>query len=157
MPAWSAGGSDQGDLPAAAPGDPPEQVVTEIARTYLSGVPRDGQGFVDDPAATLAVLVTQMRALWDAVLAPWWLRISALLESEIASRARRLVAVGGQAAFTDLHPTVSWNRGDLVVHPTRKPPADVGAARAGGSSTPASPSATTSAPRTDLLAAGRAR
>jgi len=103
------------------------------------------------------VLVTQMRALWDAVLAPWWLRISALLESEIASRARRLVAVGGQAAFTDLHPTVSWNRGDLVVHPTRKPPADVGAARAGGSSTPASPSATTSAPRTDLLAAGRAR
>ena len=77
MSAWSAGGSDRGDLPAAAPGDPHEQFVTEIARTYPSGVPRDGQGFVDDPAATLAVLVTQMRALWDAVLAPWWPRISA--------------------------------------------------------------------------------
>ena len=99
--------------------------MAEIARTYPSGVPRAGQGFVDDPAATLALLVTQMRALWDAVLAPWWPRISALLESEIASRARRLVAFGGQAAFTDLHPTVSWDRGDLIVHPTRKPPADV--------------------------------
>jgi hypothetical protein len=50
------------------------------------------------PGRHAAVLVTQMRALWDAVLAPWWLRISALLESEIASRARRLVAVGDQAA-----------------------------------------------------------
>ena len=52
------------------------------------------QRFVSDPAGTLAELVEQMRTFWDAALAPWWTRISALLESEIASRARRLVAVG---------------------------------------------------------------
>ena len=104
---------------------PPEQVVAEITRAYPGGVPRAGRGFVDDPAGTLAELVEQMRAFWDAALAPWWPRISALLESEIASRARRLVAVGAQAAFTDLHPTVSWDQATLHVHPTKKEPADV--------------------------------
>ncbi|HEV8651894.1 MAG TPA: DUF5937 family protein [Actinomycetes bacterium] len=66
-----------------------------------------------------------MRSFWDAALAPWWTRISAMLESEIASRARRLVAVGAQAAFTGLHQTVCWDEGTLYVHPTKKAPADV--------------------------------
>jgi len=67
-----------------------------------------------------------MRTFWDVAMAPWWTRISALLESEIAARARRLVAVGAQAAFTGLHQTVTWDQGTLYVHPTRKAPADVG-------------------------------
>jgi Family of unknown function (DUF5937)/Helix-turn-helix domain len=104
---------------------PPERVAVEVARTYPGGVPHGGQRFVDDPAGTLAELVEQMRAFWDATLAPWWTRISALLESEVAARARRLVTVGAQAAFTDLHPTVWWDQGSLYVHPTRKAPADV--------------------------------
>src|SRR6266545_7531027 len=94
---------------------PPEQVVAEIRRTYPGGIPQAGRRFVDDPAATLGELVGQMRAFWDAALAPWWTRISAMLESEIASRARRLVAVGAQAAFTGLHPTVRWEEGTLYV------------------------------------------
>jgi hypothetical protein len=49
-----------------------------------------------------------MRALWDAALAPWWARISAVLEAEIAFRARRLVAAGPHMAFTGLHQTVRW-------------------------------------------------
>ena len=66
-----------------------------------------------------------MRTFWDVAMAPWWTRISALLESEIAARAQRLVAVGAQAAFTGLHQTVRWDQGTLYVHPTRKAPADV--------------------------------
>jgi DNA-binding transcriptional ArsR family regulator len=104
---------------------PPEQVIAEITRTYPGGVPQGGQRFVDDPAGTLGELVEQMRTFWDAALAPWWTRISAMLESEIASRARRLVAVGAQAAFTGLHQTVRWDEGTLYVHPTKKAPADV--------------------------------
>jgi hypothetical protein len=106
-------------------GTPPEQVVAEITRTYPGGVPQAGQRFVTDPAGTLAELVEQMRTFWDVALAPWWTRISALLESEIASRARRLVAVGAQAAFTDLHQSITWDEGTLYVHPTKKQPADV--------------------------------
>jgi hypothetical protein len=51
------------------------------------------------------------------------------LESEIAARARRLVAVGAQAAFTDLHPPVWWDQGSLYVHPTKKASADIDLAR----------------------------
>jgi DNA-binding transcriptional ArsR family regulator len=66
-----------------------------------------------------------MRAFWDAALAPWRARMSAVLESEIAARARRLVAAGPQAAFTGLHPTVGWDNGTLAVHPTGKAPVEV--------------------------------
>ena len=66
-----------------------------------------------------------MLAFWDAALAPWWSRIAALLESEIAWRARRLAAVGPQAAFSGLHDSVRFADGVLSVDPTTKVPADV--------------------------------
>jgi hypothetical protein len=104
---------------------PLDQVAAEIARTYPRGVPPAGHQFIDDPNRALHELVDQMQAFWEAALAPWWPRLSATLESEIASRARRLVAVGAEAAFTGLHPTVIWDGGTLCVHPTKKAPADV--------------------------------
>lgn len=93
-------------------------------RTYPGGRPA-ARPFIDDPASTLAELADQMRAFWDTALAPWWPRISAVLEAEIAARARLLVAGGPQAAFTGLHPSVRWDDGTLVVHPTRKEAAEV--------------------------------
>jgi DNA-binding transcriptional ArsR family regulator len=104
---------------------PSEQVAAEIARAYPGGVPPAGRAFLDDPERALRLLVEQMRAFWDALLAPWWDRIAAALESEIAARARALVATGPQAAFTGLHETVWWEDGTLHVHPTRKLAADV--------------------------------
>jgi DNA-binding transcriptional ArsR family regulator len=103
---------------------PPAQVKAEIARTYPSGLAA-ARPFADDPAGTLAALVEQMRVLWDVALAPWWSQISAVLESEIAFRARRLVAAGPHTAFTGLHRTVRWEDETLVVDPTGKAAADV--------------------------------
>ena len=74
--------------------DPPGQVVTEITQRYGDGLPAGARPFVEDPAGALGALVGQMRALWDAVLAPRWATISALLEAELTARARSLVAVG---------------------------------------------------------------
>jgi DNA-binding transcriptional ArsR family regulator len=104
---------------------PPGQVAVELQRTYPTGLPRAAEPFVDDPAATLDELVEQMRTFWEAAVAPWWTRISAMLESEIAWRARRLVGEGVGGAFTGLHQSVSWHEGVLTVHPTKKEPADV--------------------------------
>jgi DNA-binding transcriptional ArsR family regulator len=103
---------------------PPPQVKAEIMRTHPDGLAA-ARPFADDPARALADLAVEMAALWDAALAPWWSRMSAVLESEIASRARRLVAAGPQAAFTDLHQAVRWDEDTLIVHPTSKAPADV--------------------------------
>jgi DNA-binding transcriptional ArsR family regulator len=104
---------------------PPQRVVAEITRRYPGCVPDTGQSLVDDPAGALDELIDQMHRFWDAVLAPRWTTISGLLESEVASRARSLVALGSQAAFADLHPIVTWDAGVLSVHPTHKEAADV--------------------------------
>jgi DNA-binding transcriptional ArsR family regulator len=104
---------------------PPAQVAEEIARAHPDGVPRAGRVLVDNPARGVPRLVEQMRALWDVAIAPWWSAIAALLESEIAWRARRLAAVGPQAAFSGLHESVSFADGVLSVDPTTKAPAVV--------------------------------
>lgn len=103
----------------------PDHVVAEITRRYPDGVPAAGRSLVDDPTGALAAMTDQMRAFWQAALAPRWTTICALLEAEVASRARSLVALGSQAAFTDLHPTVTWDTGILSVYPTQKQAADV--------------------------------
>lgn len=98
----------------------PEQVVAEITQRYPDGPPPAARPFVDDPATALGTLVDQMRDLWDAVLAPRWATISALLEAELTARARSLVAVGSWAAFENLHPSVHWDADRLTVRETVK-------------------------------------
>jgi hypothetical protein len=93
----------------------PLQVISELERAYPGGVPAAGRLLVDAPGTALAELVDQMRAFWDAALAPWWGRVLGLLEGEVAWRARRLAAVGPQAAFSGLHETVRWDAGDVCV------------------------------------------
>jgi DNA-binding transcriptional ArsR family regulator len=104
---------------------PPERVAAEVARAYPEGVPAAGRLLIADPARALDLLVRQMKAFWEAALAPWWGRISATLEAEIAWRARRLAAIGPGSAFTGLHETVRWRQNALEVHPTGKAVANV--------------------------------
>jgi DNA-binding transcriptional ArsR family regulator len=99
---------------------PPAAAAAEIRRRYPDRVPSAARPFIDDPAQALRELVRQMQALWNAALNSRWAIISALLESEIARRARSLVAVGSRAAFADLHPSVSWETDCLRVQPTAK-------------------------------------
>jgi DNA-binding transcriptional ArsR family regulator len=103
----------------------PALVRSDVLRAHPDGVPDAARPFVEDPAAALAGFVDQSRDFWQAALAPWWPRMSAFLESEIASRARRLVATGSEAAFADLDPSVHWDGRDLSVSPTKVAPRDL--------------------------------
>ena len=93
----------------------PQLVRADVRRAYPDGAPPAARPFIDDPEGAVAELVTQMRSFWTVTLEPWWGRMSTFLESEIAARARRLVATGGEAAFVDLHPAVSWDGRTLAV------------------------------------------
>ena len=104
---------------------PPDQVIAEIRQRYGNEVPEAGQPLVDAPQVGLRELVDQMRSLWEAVVAPRWVTISAFLEAEISFRARSLVTAGSRTAFDDLHPTVSWTPGRLSVARAEHGPADV--------------------------------
>jgi DNA-binding transcriptional ArsR family regulator len=103
----------------------PGVVRADVLRAHRDGVPTSARPFVDDPTAALAGLVEQLRSLWDAAIRPWWPRMAAFLESEIAARARRLVASGGKEAFADLDPDVSWDGRTLTLSRVRLDPRDV--------------------------------
>jgi hypothetical protein len=92
-----------------------EQVAHELAMAYPGGVPAAARVLIDDPARGLERLVSQMRAWWDALLAPRWEDILAMLEAEVAQRGRRLADVGPSAAFADISDQVRWREGRVEV------------------------------------------
>lgn len=106
-------------------GTDPALVRSDVLRAYPEDLPYDARPFVEDPAAALEGFVAEVRSFWDAALAPWWPRMSAFLESEIAARARRLVTVGSAAAFDELDATVYWDGRVLTVSPTPMASRDV--------------------------------
>jgi DNA-binding transcriptional ArsR family regulator len=94
----------------------PDQVRKELGWTYPAGhMPAAVQALVGDPAAGLERLTAQMSAYWERALAPWWERIVAALEADVAQHARGLAAAGPLAAFADLHPRVRWRAGAVEV------------------------------------------
>jgi DNA-binding transcriptional ArsR family regulator len=93
----------------------PAQVALELAQAYPDGLPAAARVLVDDPRRGLERLVGQMRAWWDAVLAPKWEDILAVVEAEVAWRGRRLAAEGPSAAFADLDGAVVWRDGAVEV------------------------------------------
>ncbi len=56
-----------------------------------------------------------LEAYWGRALAEVWPRIRALLDADIAHRARRLANGGPAALFADLHPDVSWGADHIDV------------------------------------------
>ena len=95
---------------------PPDQLRRELAWTFPAGrMPGAAEQLLADPAAGLERLTAQMAAYWRRAIAPWWERIVAALEADVAHHARGLAAGGPLAAFADLHPRVSWRAGAVEV------------------------------------------
>ncbi|MFI9817532.1 ArsR/SmtB family transcription factor [Saccharothrix variisporea] len=57
-----------------------------------------------------------VRTCHEVLVAPFWKRITAVLEADIAHRAAVLADRGAEAVFGDLHPEVSWSDGELVLY-----------------------------------------
>jgi len=91
-------------------------VCDHIVRAY-DGAPLPGMlaGARTDPAALLGRVADELESYWRACLAPWWPRMRALLEADIAYRGRGLALGGAQALFADLDDRVSWQNGSLRI------------------------------------------
>ncbi|UPK73034.1 winged helix-turn-helix domain-containing protein [Nocardioidaceae bacterium SCSIO 66511] len=98
----------------------PAVVRADLVRAFPEGIPDDVRPLIDDTTNALRRLIDQMRAFWEATIAPWWPRITAFLESEIAARAGRLVVEGGETAFANLDPDVTWD-GSVLTLANAKP------------------------------------
>src|SRR2546423_6186780 len=64
--------------------------------------------FLTAPRRALRRLAGELERYWALAIEPYWPRIRALLEADIAYRARRLTEGGPAALFADLHPAVGW-------------------------------------------------
>ncbi|MEU6147883.1 DUF5937 family protein [Streptomyces sp. NPDC047081] len=90
----------------------PDLARAEMARS-LAGTPGlaespQGRAALDDPAATVRRLADLTELAWHALLAPDWPRHRAVLQADIAHRARKAAETGLDALLTGLHPTVDW-------------------------------------------------
>ncbi|KUL34879.1 ArsR family transcriptional regulator [Streptomyces sp. NRRL F-4489] len=91
----------------------PELARAEMAKSLAcvpgaADSPR-GRAALADPARAVRELADVTERAWEALLAPDWPRLRALLEAEIAYRSRQLASGGLRRLFADLHPRVSWS------------------------------------------------
>lgn len=66
-----------------------------------------------DVVARLADVLEQA---WDALLAPEWPAMRALLERDVVHRATRLAREGWEGAFDGLHERLAWRDGVIELH-----------------------------------------
>src|SRR3954451_14689679 len=95
---------------------PAAQIRREVGHLVRRGRPPAPLApLLDDPRRGLEELVRQPTVLWERAIAPFWERVLAVLEDDIAHRARLLTAGGAIEVFADLHPHVRWDGDGLAV------------------------------------------
>jgi len=95
---------------------PPERVTADILDLARNLPLRPAaRRIADDPVTMLPRLADTIRTWFDAAIAPHWPRMRALLEADIAYRARQLADGGPRLLFDTLHPRAHWADDRLVV------------------------------------------
>jgi hypothetical protein len=93
---------------------PEEVVASELADIRALRRPSPVvQTVLEDPAFT-DVLADGMALAWEALLAPDWARVRAVLERDVRFRAERLSEVGWSGALVGMHRDIEWT-GDAIV------------------------------------------
>jgi DNA-binding transcriptional ArsR family regulator len=95
---------------------PARCVQADVARRFAGGpLPDVARPYLERPAAARDRLVELLREYWRRAIEPDWPRIRALLEREVAARARQQAAGGAASLLGDLHPAITWRAGTLRV------------------------------------------
>jgi DNA-binding transcriptional ArsR family regulator len=95
-----------------------EIILRQRPAAALRGTTATLRVFHEHPRRALARLCDLLEELWRRAHARHWPRVRAMLEADLAYRARRLTEGGVARLFTDLHRTVRWRRdGAELDHP----------------------------------------
>jgi DNA-binding transcriptional ArsR family regulator len=101
---------------------PPDRVRADVARRFAgSPLPRVARPYLERPARAVDRLVGLLEEYWHRALEPEWPRVRALLESEVAERARQQALHGTGSLLGDLHPALSWRSGAMRLRGARQP------------------------------------
>jgi DNA-binding transcriptional ArsR family regulator len=96
---------------------PPAQVARELERCR-GWVPDERyraliDGYLADPARTRDLLADRLQEAWTELVAPFWVRIRALLERDVEYRSRTLARHGWRRVLEELHPRIRWTKRGL--------------------------------------------
>src|SRR5215467_427327 len=70
---------------------------------------------LDDPVRARNQLVARLHEAWAAMMAPFWVRISTLLDRDIDDRSRTLARHGLRRVLDELHPKIRWTKRGLAL------------------------------------------
>ncbi|GGU71008.1 ArsR family transcriptional regulator [Streptomyces litmocidini] len=79
-----------------------------LAETPGAADTAEGRRLLADPAGAVGRLADLLRAAWEALIAPEWPRLRALLEADVAYHSRRLAEGGLERLLGELHPAFDW-------------------------------------------------
>ncbi|MDT0428931.1 ArsR/SmtB family transcription factor [Streptomyces salyersiae] len=101
----------------------PQVARDDIALT-LADVPGGarsvaGRRMLADPARTVRELADLLEQAWRVLVEPYWPRLRALLEADIAYHSRRLAEVGFERLLGEISPQLRWTDSTLTVTGTR--------------------------------------
>ncbi|GAA3539870.1 DUF5937 family protein [Amycolatopsis ultiminotia] len=97
------------------------QVRRSLRGTFGDRPPAVARKLAADPAAGLRVIAAELRRAHDRLVAPHWSRLQAVLDADIAYRARQLASGGAGKLFTELHQDLRWNDGQLTLDGDDRP------------------------------------
>ncbi|MFJ9458515.1 ArsR/SmtB family transcription factor [Kitasatospora sp. NPDC101447] len=111
---------------AAIRATPAEQVRRDLDRLRDDRGGRLGprlRALHGDPAGGLGRLTEAVEAYWELALAPYWVRIRAVLDADVLHRARQAAEHGAARVLNDLHAELRWTEDTLRLrHRTRPLP-----------------------------------
>jgi DNA-binding transcriptional ArsR family regulator len=96
---------------------PAAQVAHELARCRETVTDDRHRALIDrylaEPERSRELLADRLREAWAELVAPFWVRIRALLERDIEHRSRTLARHGWRRVLEELHPQIRWTRRGL--------------------------------------------
>ncbi|MFE0602857.1 ArsR family transcriptional regulator [Streptomyces sp. NPDC058892] len=79
------------------------------------------RGLYDDVPRLLERVAEEIEAYWAVALAPYWVRIRAVLDADVFHRARQVAEHGAGRLLSELHSSVSWDDSALRLAGRRAP------------------------------------
>lgn len=87
----------------------PRQVRASLLRAFGDQMTIAAAELAGDPVTGLREIAGELRHAYDRLIAPYWPRIRAVLDADIAYRVGQLAAGGAAGLFAGLHP--DWTAG----------------------------------------------
>jgi hypothetical protein len=97
---------------------PREQVAEDLrrCRQTLTGNARGAlDDMLTDPTGARDLLAGQLQAAWERLVAPFWPRIQAVLDADVAYRSRQLTGHGLGPMLNGIDARITWVAGTVAV------------------------------------------